>query len=101
MLGPRGTVVTRTLPHRDRRMVGAWCFVDQYGPEDIAGRPGMRVPPHPHRWNFVGRRHDEIVQAREDWTAGRRFGPVHGYRGDPLPAPPMPNAPLKPRGRHR
>jgi redox-sensitive bicupin YhaK (pirin superfamily) len=46
--GPRGTLVRRTLPHRDRRMVGAWCFADQYGPEDIGGRPGMRVPPHPH-----------------------------------------------------
>ena len=42
--GPRGMKVTRTLPHRDRRMVGAWCFVDHYGPEDAA----MRVPPHPH-----------------------------------------------------
>ena len=29
-------------------MIGAWCFVDHYGPEDIAGKPGMRVPPHPH-----------------------------------------------------
>jgi redox-sensitive bicupin YhaK (pirin superfamily) len=46
--GPRGTRVRRTLPHRDQRMVGAWCFADHYGPEDIAGRPGMRVPPHPH-----------------------------------------------------
>lgn len=48
LLGPRNTLVTRTLPHRDRRMVGAWCFLDQYGPEDITGQPGMRVPPHPH-----------------------------------------------------
>jgi quercetin 2,3-dioxygenase len=47
MLGPR-TRVTRTLPHRDRRMVGAWCFVDHYGPEDVSGSAGMRVPPHPH-----------------------------------------------------
>ncbi|GAA3394827.1 pirin family protein [Cryptosporangium minutisporangium] len=48
--GPRGLTVTRTLPHRDRRMVGAWCFVDHYGPEDIGsgGPGGMRVPPHPH-----------------------------------------------------
>jgi quercetin 2,3-dioxygenase len=288
-LGPRGTVVSRTLPHRDRRMVGAWCFVDHYGPEDIAARPGMRVPPHPHTclqtvtwlvegevlhrdslgsevvirpgqlnlmtagraiahaelsppdhhpvlhgvqlwvalperdrlaephfehhqqlpvladtgvavtllmgelagvtspatvyspllgaeislnggaearlplrsefeyaaltlsgtvdidgfrlarggllylgtdrsdlalraerpgrvlllggepfeeqivmwWNFVGRSHDEIVQAREDWMSGRTFGTVRGYDGDPLPAPPMPTTPLKPRGRIR
>ena len=48
VLGTRGLRVTRTLPHRDRRMVGAWCFVDQYGPEDIGAGPGMRVPPHPH-----------------------------------------------------
>jgi quercetin 2,3-dioxygenase len=46
--GTRDMAVTRTLPHRDRRMVGAWCFVDRYGPQDITGRAGMRVPPHPH-----------------------------------------------------
>ena len=46
--GPRGMTVTRTLPNRDRRMVGAWCFVDHYGPQDITGAPGMQVPPHPH-----------------------------------------------------
>jgi quercetin 2,3-dioxygenase len=48
VLGTRGMVVTRTLPHRDRRMVGAWCFIDQYGPEDLSASSGMRVPPHPH-----------------------------------------------------
>src|SRR5215213_4864528 len=42
--GPRGMTVSRTLPHKDRRMVGAWCFVDQYGPADH----DMRVAPHPH-----------------------------------------------------
>jgi len=46
--GPRAMTVRRTLPHRDRRMVGAWCFVDHYGPDDVAGGPGMQVPPHPH-----------------------------------------------------
>lgn len=46
--GPRAMTVRRTLPHRDRRMVGAWCFVDHYGPHDLTGRPGMDVPPHPH-----------------------------------------------------
>jgi quercetin 2,3-dioxygenase len=286
--GTRGMAVTRTLPNRERRMVGAWCFVDHYGPERLDGRPGMRVPPHPHTglqtvswliegevlhrdsvgseqlirpgqlnlmtagagiahseesppdrsptlhgvqlwvalpgahrdveprfehhatlpelteggvrvsivlgelagarspatafspivgaeavldagaeatlplrpgfehaaltlsgsvrvdgvdlapgpllylgcgrselplrceqparmlllggepfdeqivmwWNFVGRSHEEIVRFREDWTAGR-FGPVPGYGGDPLPAPPMPTSTLKPRGRTR
>jgi len=46
--GPRAMLVRRTLPHRDRRMVGAWCFVDHYGPDDVADGPGMQVPPHPH-----------------------------------------------------
>jgi quercetin 2,3-dioxygenase len=47
--GPRGFAVTRTLPHRQRRLVGAWCFLDAYGPHDLAtGAPGMRVGPHPH-----------------------------------------------------
>jgi redox-sensitive bicupin YhaK (pirin superfamily) len=44
----RYTVVRRLLPHRQRRMIGAWCFVDHFGPDDVAGRPGMEVPPHPH-----------------------------------------------------
>ncbi|WP_157252241.1 pirin family protein [Nonomuraea typhae] len=42
--GPRAMSVTRTLPHLRRRMIGAWCFVDAYGPEAAT----MRVPPHPH-----------------------------------------------------
>lgn len=46
--GPRGMPVLRSLPGRDRRMVGAWCFADAYGPERIAGEDGMQVPPHPH-----------------------------------------------------
>ncbi len=58
--GPRGMTVERTLPNRDRRMVGAWCFLDYYGPDDITDRGGMRVPPHPHSglqtvsWLFAG-----------------------------------------------
>jgi quercetin 2,3-dioxygenase len=46
--GPRAMSVRRTLPHRDRRMIGAWCFVDDYGPDDVRGGGGMDVPPHPH-----------------------------------------------------
>jgi redox-sensitive bicupin YhaK (pirin superfamily) len=44
----RYTTVRRLLPQRPRRMVGAWCFVDHFGPEDITGRTGMQIPPHPH-----------------------------------------------------
>ncbi|MGW5485511.1 pirin family protein [Streptosporangium sandarakinum] len=44
----RYTTVRRLLPQRPRRMVGAWCFVDHFGPDDVAGRPGMQIAPHPH-----------------------------------------------------
>lgn len=52
-------------------------------------------------WNFVGRTQEEIVQAREDWAKGTRFGEVKGYDGAPLRAPTLPETPLKPRGRVR
>uniref|UniRef100_UPI0015F0C204 pirin family protein n=1 Tax=Pseudonocardia pini TaxID=2758030 RepID=UPI0015F0C204 len=42
------TEVRRLLPSLGRRMVGAWCFVDHYGPDEIAAEPGMQVAPHPH-----------------------------------------------------
>ncbi|MEW9550856.1 pirin family protein [Nonomuraea sp. NPDC050783] len=42
--GPRAMAVSRTLPGAHRRLIGAWCFLDAYGPELTA----MRVPPHPH-----------------------------------------------------
>ncbi|MEU4557142.1 pirin family protein [Actinoplanes sp. NPDC023936] len=44
----RFTTVRRLLPHRQRRMIGAWCFVDHFGPDDVSQQPGMQVPPHPH-----------------------------------------------------
>lgn len=51
-------------------------------------------------WNFVGRDHDDIVAAREDWEAQRsRFGTVDGHDGQLIPAPPMPALRLKPRVR--
>jgi redox-sensitive bicupin YhaK (pirin superfamily) len=40
--------VRRLLPLRSRRSVGAWCFVDHYGPMSVDGVAGMQVPPHPH-----------------------------------------------------
>ncbi|MBT2430197.1 pirin family protein [Streptomyces sp. ISL-112] len=52
-------------------------------------------------WNFIARSGEEIVQAREDWEEGSRFGEVRGYDGARLPAPELPATPLKPRGRVR
>lgn len=43
-----GMRVRRALPTRHRRMVGAWCFLDHFGPADVARTRGMRVGPHPH-----------------------------------------------------
>jgi quercetin 2,3-dioxygenase len=40
--------VRRLLPLRQRRSVGAWCFIDHYGPQSVDGVAGMQVPPHPH-----------------------------------------------------
>lgn len=51
-------------------------------------------------WNFIGRTHEDIVQARRDWEAGSdRFGVVPGHDGETIPAPPMPDLRLKPRRR--
>ncbi|HET6697547.1 MAG TPA: pirin family protein [Nocardioidaceae bacterium] len=58
--GPRAMTVRRTLPQRERSLVGAWCFADHYGPDDVAATGGMDVPPHPHTglqtvsWLFTG-----------------------------------------------
>ncbi len=41
-------------------MIGAWCFLDHYGPEDVSGAAGMQVWAHPHTglqtvsWLFEG-----------------------------------------------
>lgn len=58
--GLRALPVLRTLPQRARSLVGAWCFVDSYGPVP-SDQPGtMDVPPHPHTglqtvsWLYAG-----------------------------------------------
>lgn len=43
-----GMVIRRALPSRQRRMVGAWCFLDHAGPIDFAPGHGMNVGAHPH-----------------------------------------------------
>lgn len=58
--GPRAMTVKRTLPQRQRSLIGAWCFVDHYGPDDVSSTGGMDVAPHPHTglqtvsWLFEG-----------------------------------------------
>ncbi|MCW2787062.1 MAG: pirin [Marmoricola sp.] len=58
--GLRAMSVRRTLPQRRRTFIGAWCFVDHYGPDEVEATGGMIVPPHPHTglqtvsWLFSG-----------------------------------------------
>ncbi|WP_312856376.1 pirin family protein [Nocardioides pelophilus] len=58
--GQRAMTVRRTLPQRHRSLVGAWCFLDHYGPDLVAESGGMSVAPHPHTglqtvsWLFEG-----------------------------------------------
>ncbi len=58
--GPRAMSVRRTLPQRARSLIGAWCFVDHFGPDEVTESGGMLVPPHPHTglqtvtWLFEG-----------------------------------------------
>src|SRR5688572_10137374 len=40
--------ILRALPRRQRRTVGAWCFLDRYGPLRFASGTPMDVAPHPH-----------------------------------------------------
>ncbi|MGE5624644.1 MAG: pirin family protein [Bacillota bacterium] len=56
-----GMDVRRALPHRLKRRVGAWCFLDHYGPVTLGSDDvGMRIGPHPHMglqtvsWLFEG-----------------------------------------------
>jgi len=58
--GLRAMTVRRSLPQRARTLIGAWCFADHYGPDDVGITGGMDVPPHPHTglqtvsWLFTG-----------------------------------------------
>jgi hypothetical protein len=118
------TKVRRLLPNLGRRLVGPWCFVDHYGPEELtpvgegvpggadsASTPGMRVPPHPHiglqtvSWLLDGEvRHrdsignDQVVRPGELglMTSGR--GIAHAEHSPaPEPAPtPTPRRPAVP-----
>ncbi len=71
-----GTAVRRLLPTLGRRMVGAWAFVDHYGPDDVATTAGMQVPPHPHTglqtvsWLLQG-----TVHHRDSLGSDVTFGP--------------------------
>lgn len=62
--GVRAMNVRRTLPQRGLPTIGAWCFLDSFGPD----RTAMSVLPHPHTglqtvtWPLAGKmRHRDSV----------------------------------------
>ncbi len=64
--GVRAMNVLRTLPHKDLPTIGAWCFLDRFGPGPVR----MRVEPHPHiglqtvTWPLIGdMRHRDSVDS--------------------------------------
>ena len=58
--GIRAMTVRRTLPQRRRTLIGAWCFLDHYGPDEVSATGGMNLAAHPHiglqtiSWLFSG-----------------------------------------------
>jgi redox-sensitive bicupin YhaK (pirin superfamily) len=55
----KGLTIRRALPHRARRMIGAWCFFDHFGPLNLR-EGGLNIAPHPHiglqtfTWTIAG-----------------------------------------------
>jgi len=75
--GVRAMTVRRTLPQRGRSTIGAWCFLDHFGPNVVSPTTGMVVPPHPHTglqtvtWLFAGEvEHRDSVGSRQLVTPG-------------------------------
>ena len=72
--GVRDMNVLRTLPNRSLPTVGAWCFLDRFGPGPVR----MRVEPHPHiglqtvTWPLVGdMRHRDSVDSDVELHRGQ------------------------------
>ena len=91
-----GFKVHRTLPHKQRTMVGPFIFFDQMGPAHLATGEGIDVRPHPHvnlatvTFLFAGAiEHRDSLGTRQTiepgavnlMTAGR--GIVHSERSPP------------------
>jgi redox-sensitive bicupin YhaK (pirin superfamily) len=81
------TVVRRVLPNLGRRLVGPWCFLDHYGPEDIANSSGMGVPPHPHiglqtvSWLIEGQIHHRDSLGNDQLIGPGELGLMTAGRG--------------------
>ena len=79
-----GVSVNRTLPHRDLKMIGAWCFVDHFGPTEQTD--GMVVAAHPHTglqtvtWLLEGAiEHRDSIGSVQEITPGQLNLMTAGY----------------------
>lgn len=73
----KGLTVYRALPRRHRRLVGAWCFLDYFGPLATNNGVNFDVPPHPHiglqtvTWLFQGEViHKDSLNSEQSIRAG-------------------------------
>lgn len=75
-----GVTVRRALPVRAKRTIGAWCFLDHFGPvtAGAGAAPGIAVGPHPHiglqtvTWLFDGELvHLDSIGSRQTIVGGQ------------------------------
>lgn len=113
-----GLPIHRVLPTRERRLIGAWCFLDHAGPSILREGQAMRVGPHPHTslqtftWMLSGEVHhrdslgsDQVIRPGEVnlMTAGHGISPYRrepGGNRQPARRPAM-DRPAPGQGRHR
>jgi redox-sensitive bicupin YhaK (pirin superfamily) len=91
-----GLPVHRALPHHERRTVGAWCFLDRFGPVEVSPERTMMVGPHPHMglhtvtWLLAGEvlhtdslGHEQLIKPGELnlMTAGHGIAHAEDARG--------------------
>ena len=75
--GLRAMTVRRTLPTRERSLIGAWCFLDHYGPDEVDGdRRDERGAAPAHR-----AADGELVVHRRDRAPRQRWPPRDGPAG--------------------
>lgn len=102
-----GMTIRRALPSAQCRMIGAWCFLDHFGPVDATRGDGLRVGPHPHNslqtftWPLAGEilhrdslGYEQIIRPGQVnlMTAGR--GISHSEESPPVRSPRLHGAQL-------
>ncbi|WP_420897936.1 pirin family protein [Cryobacterium algoricola] len=79
--GPRAMNVRRTLPQRGRSTIGAWCFIDHYGPDEIVAPNAPEIGSGTASGIFPG----SVAGAREEGPGGVADGARRGMVVPPHP----------------